>query len=71
MHAHIYTSVYASALRHTCWEGVSREQQRGYTMFKHAVSSDIQHIRVFLFCFLFLSRNSSISIELNTDARFF
>ena len=71
VHGNIHTSVYVSALRHPCWEGVSREPQRGHTMFKHAMSSDIQHIRGFLFCFLFLSRNSSISIELNTDADFF
>ena len=51
-----------------CWEGVSREQQRGKVMFKHVMSSDIQQVRDF--CLVF-RLSSSISIALNTDTRLF
>lgn len=48
----------------------SREQQREYTMFKHAVSSKHSHIRVFCFVFCFC-QEILLFIEMNTDARFF
>lgn len=56
MHGNIHTSVYVSALRHTCWEGVSREPQRAHDVQACNVFQHSAHKRFFVLFSVFVKK---------------